>query len=122
MTETHDQNDDVDYISSVPSPVVTVSVMESVLVSGSPLSLICSIHQSHTSVTTPTYAVFSWNAPNNGTVNAVNDTSVKLKISSVMTADSGDYICSVTLTDSSSSMYIIDSEPVTATVSIIVSK
>ena len=109
-------------ISPVPSPVVTVSVMESVLVSGSPLSLICSIHQSHTSVTTPTYAMFSWNVPNNGTVNAVNDTSVKLMISSVMTADSGDYICSVTLTDSSSSMYIIDSEPVTATVSIIVSK
>ena len=106
-------------ISPVPSPVVTVSVMESVLVSGSPLSLICSIHQSHTSVTTPTYAIYSWNVPNNGTV---NDTSVKLMISSVMTADSGDYICSVTLTDSSSSMYIIDSEPVTATVSIIVSK
>ena len=106
-------------ISPVPSPVVTVSVM---VVSGSPLSLICSIHQSHTSVTTPTYAMFSWNVPNNGTVNAVNDTSVKLMISSVMTADSGDYICSVTLTDSSSSMYIIDSEPVTATVSIIVSK
>ena len=122
MTETHDQNDDADYISPVPSPVVTVPVMESVLVSGSPLSLICSIHQSHTSVTTPTYAMFSWNVPNNGTVNAVNDTSVKLMISSVMTADSGDYICSVTLTDSSSSMYIIDNEPVTATVSIIVSK
>ena len=122
MIETHDQNDDVDYISPVPSPVVTVSMMESVLVSGSPLSLICSIHQSHTSVTTPTYAIFSWNVPNNGTVNAVNDTSVKLMISSVMTADSGDYICSVTLTDSSSSMYIIDSEPVTATVSVIVSK
>ena len=121
MTETHDQNDDVDYISSVPSPVVMVSVMESVFVSGSPLSLICSIHQSHTSVTTPTYAIFRWNVPNNGTVNAVNDTSVKLMISSVMTADSGDYICSVTLTDSSS-MYIIDSEPVTATVSVIVSK
>ena len=122
MIETHDQNDDVDYISPVPSPVVIVSMMESVLVSGSPLSLICSIHQSHTSVTTPTYAIFSWNVPNNGTVNAVNDTSVKLMISSVMTADSGDYICSVTLTDSSSSMYIIDSEPVTATVSVIVSK
>ena len=106
-------------ISPVPSPVVTVSVMESVLVSGSTLSLICSIHQYHTSATTPTYAMFSWNVPNNGTV---NDTSVKLMISSVMTADSGDYICSVTLTDSSSSMYIIDSEPVTATVSVIVSK
>ena len=100
--------------------MVMVSVMESMLVSGSSLSLICSIQP--TSVTTPTTVIFSWNAPNSDTVNAVNDTSVELMISSVVTADSGDYICSATLTDSSDSMYIIDSEPDTVTANIIVSK
>ena len=97
-----------------------VSVMESVLVSGSSLSLICSIQS--TSVTTPTTVMFSWNAPNNDTVNAVIDTSVELMISSVVTADSGDYICSATLTDSSDSIYIIDSEPANVTAIVIVSK
>ena len=97
-----------------------VSTMESVLVSGSSLSLICSIQP--TSVTTPTTVIFSWNAPNSDIVNAVNDTSVELLISSVVTADSGDYICSATLTDSSDSMYIIDSEPANVTANVIVSK
>ena len=97
-----------------------VSVMESsMLVSGSSLSLICSIQP-----TTTTIVIFSWNAPNNvyDTVDSVTDTSGELTISSVVTADSGDYICSATLTDSSNSMYIIDSEPVTDTASVIVSK
>ena len=94
-----------------------VSAMESMLVSGSSLSLICSIQP--TSVTTPTTVMFSWNAPNNGTV---NDTSVELMISSVVTADSGDYICSATLTDSNDSMYVIDSEPANVTAIVIVSK
>ena len=100
-----------------------VSTMESVLGSGSSLSLICSIQPTiqPTSVT-PTTVMFSWNAPNNDTVNAVDDTSVELMISSVVTVDSGDYICSATITDSSNSMYIIDSEPATATASVIVSK
>ena len=97
-----------------------VSAMESMLVSGSSLSLICSIQP--TSVTTPTTVMFSWNAPNSDTVDSVTDTSVELIISSVVTADSGDYICSATLTDSSDSMYIIDSEPFTDTANIIVSK
>ena len=97
-----------------------VSPMSSVLVSGSSLSLICSIQP--TSVTTPTTVIFSWNAPNNSTVNAVNDTSVELMISSVVTADTGDYICSATVTDSSDSTYIIDSEPANVTASVIVSK
>ena len=94
-----------------------VSAMESMLVSGSSLSLICSIQP--TSVTTPTTVMFSWNAPNNGTV---TDTSVELMISSVVTADSGDYICSATLTDSNDSIYIIDSEPANVTAIVIVSK
>ena len=101
-----------------------VSVMESsMLVSGSSLSLICSIQQP-TSVTTATTVIFSWNATNNiyDTVDLVTDTSVELMISSVVTADSGDYICSATLTDSSDSMYVIDSEPANVTANVIVSK
>ena len=73
----------------VPSPVVMLSATESVLVSGSPLYLICFI-QSHSSVTTPTHAEISWNAPNSihDTVDTVTAESV-LNISSVMTADVG---------------------------------
>ena len=99
-----------------------VSPISSMLVSGSSLSLICSIQP--TSVTTATTVIFSWNAPNNiyDTIDSVTDTSVELMISSVVTADSGDYICSATLTDSSDSMYIIDSEPANVTASVIVSK
>ena len=100
-----------------------VSIAESEIVSGSPLSLICSTTLP-SSVDTPTTVIFSWNAPNStyNTVNAVNATSVELMISSVETADSGDYICSATLTDSSDSVYVVDSEPATDTVSITVSK
>ena len=66
----------------------------------------------------------SWTAPNStyNTVNAVNDTSVELMISSVETVDSGDYICSATLTDSSGSGNIINSETGTETIRITVSK
>ena len=108
------------YLSSVPSPMVTVSPIEIVLVSGSSLSLTCSI-QSDNSVDTPTNVIYSWNGPNTDTVNTVDDTSV-LMISSVVTSDSGDYICSVTLIDTTDSMYIIDSEPDTATANVIISK
>ena len=100
--------------------MVTVSPIETVLLSGSSLSLICSI-QPHASVDTPTNVIYSWNGPNTGAVNTVEDTSV-LMISSVVTSDSGDYNCSVTLTDTTDSMYIIDSEPDTATANVIVSK
>ena len=109
------------YLSPVPSPMVTVSPIQSMLLSGSSLSLICSI-QPHNSVNTPTNVMYSWDAPNNtSTVNTVDNTSV-LMISSVVTSDSGDYNCSVTLTDSTDSMYIIDSEPDTTNASVIVSK
>ena len=108
---------------SVPSPEVMVSASQSVLVSGSPLTLSCSITQL-SSVTTPTTAVFNWTAPNNTnyTVYEVDDTSVELVIDNVETADSGDYICSATLTDSSGSSYILDSQPATDTVTVTVSK
>ena len=108
------------YLSSVPSPMVTVSPIQSMLLSGSSLSLTCSI-QPHNVVNTPTNVIYSWNAPNNDRGSAVDDTSV-LMISSVVTSDSGDYNCSATLTDSTDSMYIIDSEPDTATANVIVSK
>ena len=103
-------------------PVVMVSGTESELVSGSPLSLTCSIQPS--SVDTPTTVMFSWTAPNSvyNRVNAVSDTSVELMISSVDTADSGDYICSARVTDSSGSEYVVDSDLATDTVSILVSK
>ena len=107
---------------SVPSPEVMVSASQSVLVSGSSLTLSCSITSS--SVTTPTTVMSSWTAPNSDydRVNAVNDTSVELVISSVETADSGDYICSATLTDCSGSSYIADSQPANDTVTVTVGK
>ena len=99
------------------------SVAESVIVSGFSLSLTCSITRP-SSVDTPITVIFSWTAPNSvyNTVNTVNDTSVELMISSVETADSEDYICSATLTDSSDSVYVVNSEPATDTVNITVSK
>ena len=93
-----------------------LSATESELVSGSPLSLTCSIQPS--SVDTPTTVMSNWTAPNN----TVNATSVELMISSVETADSRDYICSVRVTDSSGSEYVVESELATDSVNIVVSK
>ncbi len=45
-----------------------------------------------------------------------------LDIASLQTADTGDYTCSASVTDSSGSEYVMDSEEVTNTVSITVSK
>ena len=94
-----------------------VSATESELVSGSALSLTCSIQPS--SVDTPTTVMSNWTAPNS-TYNRVN--AVKLMISSVETADSGGYICSARVTDSSGSLYVIDSEQVIYMVNITVSE
>ena len=73
---------------------------------------------------TPTTVMSSWDAPNSAydRVNTANETSVALNISSVQTADSGDYICSASVTDSSDSVYVVDSNPATDMVDIIVSK
>ena len=100
-----------------------MNVSATEVVFGSSLSLTCSITRP-SSVDIPTIVMSNWTAPNStyNTVNAVNDTSVELMISSVETADSGDYICSATLTDSSDSVYVVDSEPATQTVTITVSK
>ena len=110
------------YITLVPRPVVMVSETESELLSGSPLSLTCSIQPS--SVDTPTTVISNLTAPNStyNRVNGVNATGVELMISSVETADSGDYICSVRVTDSSGSLYVIDSEQVNDMVNITVSE
>lgn len=106
---------------TVPSPVVMVSEMDSVLVSGSHLSLTCSIQPS--TVTTPSTVISNWTTPNStyDTVNPVNDTSVELMISSVVTADSGEYICSATIADSSGSIFVLNSEPATDTINVTIS-
>ena len=99
-----------------------VPAAESELVSGSPISLTCSLQPS--SVATPTTVLSNWTAPNSAynRVNTVSATSVEFMISIVETADSGDYICSVRATDSSGSEYVVDSEVATDSVNIVVSK
>ena len=110
----------------VPSPEVMVSSStESVLVSGSPLSLTCFIQpRGASTVDTPTTVMFSWDAPNSDydMNNTANELSVGLVISSILTVDSGDYICSASVTDSSDSVFVVDSDPATDMVNIIVSK
>ena len=102
------------------------SPTESELVSGSPLSLTCSIQpRGDSSVDTPTTVMSSWDAPNSTSYDRVitaNVTSVGLVISSVQTSDSGDYICSASVTDSSDSVYVVDSDTATDMVNISVSK
>ena len=73
---------------------------------------------------TPTTVMSSWDAPNNtyDRDNKANETSVELNISSVQTADSGDYMCSASVTDSSDSVYVVDSDTATDMVNIIISK
>ena len=115
---------DVRISPPVPRPQAMVSVMESELVSGSPLSLTCSIQpRGGSSVDTATTVMSSWSVPNSSyDMNTTSDTSVELIISSVQTADGGDYICSASVTDSSDSVYVIDSQPAFLIVSITVSK
>ena len=73
---------------------------------------------------TPTTVMSSWGAPNStyDRVNTANEMSVGLVISSVQTADNGDYNCSASVTDSSDSVYVVDSDTATDMVNIIVSK
>ena len=110
----------------VPSPEVMVSgPAESELVAGSSLSLTCSIQPlGGSSVDTAATIISSWDSPGSmyGGQNTANATSVPLDIASVQTADTGDYTCSVSVTDSTSSMYIVDSDPANDTLRITVSK
>ena len=110
----------------VPSPVVMVSSpAESELVAGSSLSLTCSIQpQGGGSVDTAATIMSSWDAPDSmyDGQNTANATSLDLSIANVQTADTGLYTCSASVTDSSGSMYVMDSTSATGTVSITVSK
>ena len=102
--------------------MVTVSATSRSLVSGSSLNLSCFIQPlpGDTSIT----VLSNWTTPagREDRVNDNNDTSPELVISSVQTADSGDYTCSVIVTDSTGSQYILDSPLVISTISINVRK
>ena len=120
---------DVCLSQPVPTPVVMVSgPAESELVAGSSLSLTCSIQpQGGGSVDTAATIMSSWDAPDNArntdsTVTATSATTLDLNIASVQTADTGVYTCSASVTDSSGSVYVVDSTPATVTVTITVSK
>ena len=99
-----------------------VSTGDAVLVSGSSLSLSCSIQPP--SVDTAITISSHWTTPGglHDTVNTENETNPVLHIPTVDTADSGDYICSAIAIDSSGSQYIVSSEPHSDVVSVIVSK
>ena len=113
----------------VPSPVVTVSgPVESELVAGSSLSLTCSIQpQGGSSVDTAATIMSSWDAPDSlrtteSTASATSATTLELDIASVQTADTGVYTCSASVTDSTGSVYVVDSASATDTVNITVGK
>ena len=94
-------------------------------VSGSSLSLTCTIQrQGGDYVDTPTTVMSSWDAPNTAydRDNEANASSVDLDIDSLETADSGDYMCSADVVDSSGSEYVVNSTTATDTISIVVSK
>ena len=96
------------------------------LESGSSLELTCSIQpQGVRHVDTPSTIMSRWSAPSSqysrddGTANA---STVSLSIPSVVTADSGAYTCTASVSDSSGSGYVVASEEVMETVSITVSE
>ena len=66
----------------------------------------------------------SWDAPDSmyDGQNTANATSVPLNIASVQTADTGVYTCSASVTDSTDSVYVMNSTSATDTVNITVSK
>ena len=94
-------------------------------VSGSSLSLTCTIQRKGVDyVDTPTIVMSSWDAPNTAydRNNEAHSSSVNLDIASLETADSGDYMCSAAVVDSSDSEYIVSSATATASKSIVISK
>ena len=101
--------------------MVTVTA-PAILVSGSGLFLSCSIQP--LSVDTSITVLSNWSTPGgrNNRVNDENYASPQLVISRVETADSGEYNCSVIVTGSTNSPYILDSPLAYNTTTIIVSK
>ena len=99
-----------------------VAAVEPVLVSGSTLSLTCSM--TPYSVDTPFIILSNWTTSEirHDRINDDNDTNAMLDISGVETADSGIYSCSARAIDISGSQYIMSSIIQNHTVSIIVSK
>ena len=102
--------------------VTVIALAATELVSGSNLTLNCSIQPP--SVDTSITVLSNWSTPGgrNNRVNAENETSPQLDLSIVETADSGDYTCSVRVTDSTNSPYILDSPLAYNTTTITVSK
>ena len=103
-----------------------VSPTELELVSGSSLNLSCSI-QPQISVDVTTMIMSSWTTPRNiydsgNDLYEVEDAHVGLRISSVVTADSGDYTCSATVVELNSSRYILNSKPARNKTKVTVSK
>ena len=114
-------------LPTVPRPVVTVSGASNgtVLESGSSLELTCSIQpQGMEHVDTPSAIMSRWSTPSSqySGDGAANASTVALNISSVVTADSGAYTCTASVSDSSGSGYVVDSVEVSETVSITVSE
>ena len=97
-----------------------------VLESGSSLELTCSIQsQGVGHVDTPSTIMSRWSAPSSqyySRDSTANASTVSLSIPSAVTADSGAYTCSASVSDSSGSGYVVASEEVMETVSITVSE
>ena len=114
------------FIPSVPSPEVSVNPAELELISGSPLSLSCSLSPLSPSVDTDTTVQFLWTTPDNrydrtiyGTSDVLEDV---LEVASVEAEDSGEYNCSVVIMDATGSRYIHDSNTSSSLATVTVSK
>ena len=107
---------------SVPRPSVEVSAVETVLVSGTNLSLLCSIMPPN--VDTSIILQSNWTTPvmSHDRVNPGNDATPTLNISSVETADSGIYSCTARAIDANGGQYILGSRIHTDMVDVTVSK
>ena len=113
-------------IPSVPSPEVAIYPTELEPLSGSSLSLSCSLSPLPLSVDTNTIIQFIWTTPDNRhdrTINGSNDMPEDvLEVASVEVEDSGEYNCSVVVMDATYSYFIRDSEISSSLATVTVSK